>query len=440
MSRRSSSTAQTASLRQTLVERPLAATGLGLALVAALWLSASEYLVLRLPANPSDPAADVMRVARLQPWGGLAGRQAATAVAQDWRIDPESSLEAMSWHLSRYPMTKRRWMDRVRMLTTLDPEPDRLRQELATALAVQPHHRELGWLRVNLAQQTGDTDLVIGQLRSWLQGQPNATGQALFVAGRWLPDPAERIDRVLPEGDAYLEAAMRYARSNQSAALAEAIWPRLSQPRPDGDRAMADYLHIMQRDGNEASVLALRQGLDPTYQPGDIPGGHFHGSTQWLTGMGWVLGMPEGVTLHLEQGDNADWPDHIASILRLDFAGTHNINLHSPRVQFALPHEGQWQLDGWWQADGLTTRSLPRLRLRALNQAQQQLVTVPSSSFDWQPFSTVLDIQEAGEPVELRLMRPSTQAFDRNIGGTLRLAALSLRPIESPDVEELPTP
>lgn len=397
---------------------------LALPLLAAMWVATSEYAALRR-APEQDPVSRLQDLAEEQPWGGLAGRELAGRLDARWRLDPEGAARALGWQLTRYPLDPWRWLLRARIDRALDPDPALSRRRLEAALAVQPRHRELRWRAVNLAQNFGDVDLIADFLRLWLEEQPGQVDAALFIASRWLPDPAQRLDRVLPAGEDYLVQAMRHARVSAQPALARAAWRRLDQPRAPDDEAVREYIRTLLAAGDHDAVIALWQQLDPDYRPGDIPGGQFAFEPAALATFGWDLRMPAGA--ELERVD-AGPPDTDGGALRLAFDGSENIHLVRPLLRFPAPPPGRYRFSGWWRAERLTTRSLPGLSLRELEGPLRAGVELPSADFDWQPFALDVELTRPGDRLQLQLLRRRTRAFDRYLGGELRLAGLRLEP------------
>lgn len=422
------------------MQTPLRRRGLTLLyaipLLAAAVIATSEYTALRRAAD-QGPITRLQALAGQQPWGGLTGRQLAVRLDTRWRVDPAGAADALDWQLTRYPLDPWRWLLRARIERTLDPDTELSRQRLEAAIAVQPNHRELRWRAANLAQNFGDVDLIADYLQLWLRGQPGQVHSALFIAARWLPDPEQRLDRVLPPGEEYLVQAMRHARISQQPQLAHAVWQRLEQPRAPDDPAVREYILSLQAAGEDDAILALWQQLDPDYRPGDIPGGSFAFDLDGLAAFGWDLRVPAGVDLtRVETG-----PDQTRGALRLIFDGNENVQLVRPLLRFPAPPPGHYRFSGWWKAEHLTTRSLPRLALRELEGPMRTSIELPSAHFDWQPFAAEFELTEPGDRLQFQIIRRRTEAFDRNLGGELQLAGLRLEPIlREPETGTIDTP
>lgn len=413
------------------------------ALIFAVLIAFSEGRQLHSP--PEDAVQHLGHLRSAQPWGGLATQDAMRRLESSWQERPSASLDELNWALRRYPLSAEAWLLRTRILRQLQGLAEETRQSLHAALSIQPHSRELNWMALSLAESFEDQDLVARLLRGAIASRPHESDRALFAAARWFPDPDERIDRVLPQGDAYLTHAVQYGVKQDLPDLAAAAWQRLERlPEPDR-RVFRDYLRLQRSHGRGDRVLDVLVSLDPAHRRGRLPAGDFSVSLDALNHLGWNLRMPDGVRL---VRDESDLPPGLAAphphaplsaaSLRVEFDGTENVNLNAPRVRFRAAESGHYRLTGWWKAENLTTRALPALEVRLVGSRYLDRLDVPATSFPWQPFSFDLTIGESMPAIQLSLVRADTQAFDRYIRGTLSLAGLMLEPADAPAKTEAP--
>ncbi|RFF32499.1 hypothetical protein DZC52_01450 [Wenzhouxiangella sediminis] len=344
----------------------------------------------------------------------------------------------------------------------LHEESSELRRNLAAAVSVQPGNREVRWQAANLAQSTGDADLVLDQVALWLADEPRETARALFVAGRWADDPGTLLDRVVPDDEAFLAEAMEYAYRSHDVALAQAVWQRLEQPRDPGDDAFADYVATALNNRRPDLAMQAWQQVDTGYQPGDIPAGDFGVPLEAMPTFGWNLSMRDGVTverveiggqkteggkLRTEDSELATSPltppnqktkepknqnTREAQALRITFNGEENAHLATPFVRFPMPEPGRYVLTGWWRAEGLTTRSLPYLQLYAesSDNAFNDTVEVPEQNFTWHRFEIPFEVTEANEIFRFRFRRNRTDDFDRYIDGSVWIGGLGIEEVD----------
>jgi hypothetical protein len=266
------------------------AIGLALAMVIAGW----EFIGLR-SLNYQQPISTL--ASETVPWGGLAGKMAARAMESGWRSVGGAGFEPVLAQLGHYPLTPWHWLVMARIAWFSDGDVEELRRMLAAAIAVQPGNREIRWQAANLAQSTGDADLVLDQLARWVADEPRDTPRALFIGARWVEEPGALLDRVLPDDEAFLTEAMQYAARSGDVALAQAVWERLAQPREPTDVAFADYVRQALNAQRPDLAMAAWQRVDATYSPGDIPAGSFGVPLEALPTFGWETRMRDGVEL-----------------------------------------------------------------------------------------------------------------------------------------------
>jgi len=356
-------------------------------------------------------------------WGGLAGRRLSAIAEANWRQDPETAESFIAWHLQRYPVDHSRWYHRAIIARDLGRDRDLVLAHLAAAVAVQPGHREGRWRAATLAQLMGDPDLAAVHLRHWLYGQPHAAGQALFAAGRWIGDPDEMLNRIVPDGEAYLAAALRFARQHDRFDLARAAWTRLPGPRPRGDDSLLDFVDLALAHGDYEAATAVWSETYPDYRPGQVPNGDFRHDPGSARGLDWDTRMPAGSRA---SRDTQRFVTEPAS-LRLDFDGKETLRLGRPsvRIPVAANPDG-WVLSGYWRGERLTTRALPYLGIRSGDSGRAR-VDPPAPTFDWTPFRIEVDGSHEATVLHLQLLRdPSVHHFDRFLAGTLWLDALLL--------------
>ncbi|MDT8410269.1 MAG: hypothetical protein RQ741_11760 [Wenzhouxiangellaceae bacterium] len=421
------------------------------ALLPAMLLAPAAYIMLADYLNyrqarqfdaPTSPTALTLP----QPWGGYGWRQLARTAGNGWLADPDTALQAIQAAAPRYPIDSGQWLDHARILTRagrLDP----VAGLLGKAHASQPFEREALWAASQIALETGQPELAERQLRQWLDQYPRDTEQALFIARRWIDQPGERIDRVLPAGPVYLAQAMAVARVQRDRELAEAAWQRF-EPRPGlDDAAFLDYVQLLLETGDIASAFTLWSSRDRHVQSG-VANGSFSRELGSDIALNWRSRAPAGVRIERDLDVAASEP----ASLKIEFNGKENIHLAAPWILMPARAGGHYRLSGAWRAERLTTRALPYLLLTAEGGLSEKLA-LPQPNFDWQAFSIDFQVPEqapvqvseqapeqvSGQATLLRLQlrRDRTEAFDRNIDGRLWLDSLSLQPIEAP-IEALP--
>ncbi|AGA33056.1 hypothetical protein TVNIR_1385 [Thioalkalivibrio nitratireducens DSM 14787] len=404
--------------------RALRGLVLPLAGLLAAGIAWAEYRGLR-SVDPQQPAQSLTALQASVPWGGLAGRQLAASLEPQWRRDPPAVAGALAWHLQRYPLDPWRWADRARLARLQGADTEAVLAHLDAALAAQPRNRELLWRAATITQQLGRVDRTEEHLRGWLEGQPAGTHRALFVAMRWIDDPAQLLDRILPPGEPYLEAAIAFSRQHGRMDLAMEAWERLPRPRTPGDRGLLDFVDLALAQGEHERAASAWAETFPDYRYGAVPNADFRHDPVSPHGLHWRMRVPTGAQAVRDPERYYSEP----ASLRLDFDGAENLRLTAPAVRIPVPAGVErWIVSGHWRAAGLTTRALPYLSAWA-DGGRRVRVDVPGSEFEWQPFRVELDTPEGGRMLNLQLRRdPPSRDFDRYLAGRLWLDALRVAP------------
>lgn len=384
----------------------------------------TNYRQARGMATPTDPDA----LALPQPWGGYAWRQLTRIAANGWLIDPETAHATIEKAARRYPVDSDQWLALASMQARADRHVE-VPVLLAKARASQPFERQALWTAVQIALQTGQSQLAEAQLRQWLVQYPGDTEQALFIARRWIDDPGELIDHILPPGLPFLQQAMTVARLWRDRPLAEAVWQRLD-PKPglDGD-AFLNYAQLLLDTGDAKGAFDLWAQRDPQLQSG-MANGSFSRELGQDSALNWRSRAPTGVRIERDFEVSQSPP----ASLKIEFNGKENIQLAAPWILLPVAAGGYYRLAGAWRAERLSTRSLPYLRLTAPGGLLETLA-VPAPGFDWQPFAFEFRVPADTDLLRFELRRDATQAFDRNISGALWLDSISLSPIDDPQPE-----
>jgi hypothetical protein len=390
----------------------------------ALGIAWTEYRTLRtLNLAQAGPALQDLRSAL--PWGGYTGGALAASLQQTWRLDPAAAEAVFAWQLQREPLDAYRWLDRASIAHSRGVETDAVRQHVEAAVSVQPNAREINWRAATMAIRLGHLESAQAYLRSWLQDQPRQTDRALFVAARWIEDPDDLLDRILPEGEEYLAAALAFARRAGRMDLAERTWSRLSGLGVT-DGTLFDFVELALAEGDHALAIAVWQSRFPGFEAGQVPNGDFRDPLGTGRGLDWDTRMPKGAAATRDQEEFVTEP----ASLRIDFDGSENLQLQRPAVRIPVdPGITRWEISGYWRAQRLTTRGIPYLVARAAGERWVR-EDVPGASFDWTPFRIEVE-NPSGVPMlefELRRDRPGVD-FDRYLSGQIWVDSLRLRPL-----------
>ena len=363
-----------------------------------------------------------------QPWGGYGWRALARLAGDASRIDPATAQTVLTDASSRYPLDAVQWLDLAR-IHARSADARQVDDYLARAGAVQPFERRSLWSAAQVALQTGNAALAERQLRQWLRLYPRDTGQALFIGSRWIDQPGTLLDRMLPEGRDYLVEAMEMARRQTDIPLAEAVWNRLT-PKPGMDDPLfLNFVELLLQTGLVERAVDLWIERDPGYQPGQLFNGDFARPTGAALGFNWRISRPPpGVRITRDEDQAFVEP----ASLRIEFNGKENVSLGEPWIRIPVKSGQHYRLSGAWRAKELTTRSLPYWYLTAEGGDLRERVPAPGANFDWERWQIGFQAPEGTQMIRLQLRRDRTNAFDRNIEGTLWLDDFRLEPIAAP--------
>ena len=398
-------------------------------LLLACYIMLADFLNLRHAQVASEEAPLPLSELMLpQPWGGYGWRALARLAGDAARIDAATAESVLVDASSRYPLDADQWLDLAR-IHARGGNARRVDDYLARAGAVQPYERRSLWAAAQVALQTGNAALAERQLRQWLRLYPRDTGQALFIGSRWIDQPGMLLDRMLPEGREYLVEAMEMARRQTDIPLAEAVWSRLV-PKPDlDDPLFLNFVELLLETGRVERAVDFWIERDPGYRPGRLFNGDFARAPGPPLGFNWRINRPPpGV----RTGRDEDQAFVEPASLRIEFNGKENVSLREPWVRIPVRPGQHYRLSGAWRAETLTTRSLPYWYLTAEGGDLRERVPSPGGNFDWERWQVEFQAPEGTRLVRLQLRRDRTNAFDRNIAGTLWLDDFRLEPIAEP--------
>lgn len=397
---------------------------LPLAGLLALGIAWTEYRGLRA-VDLAQPGSTLHELRARQPWSGLAGGVLADSLQHTWRLDPAGAEAVFAWQLERQPLDAHRWLDRASIAQSRRVEAEQVRQHVEAAVAVQPQSREINWRAAIMAIQLGQVEPAEAYLRRWLQDQPRQIARALFLAGRWIEDPEDLVERMVPPGEEYLAATLDFARRVGRMDLAEVAWTRLSH-HGVADGALRDFVELALAEGDHALAIAVWQSRYPDFTAGQVPNADFRHEPGAGRGLDWDARMPAGARVSRDPELFVTEP----ASLRIDFDGKENLQLRRPSVRIPVdPDTTRWEISGHWRAHRLTTRGLPYLAAQAAG-GRWVREDVPGASFDWTPFRIEVENPDGATMLhlELRRDRPGVD-FDRYLSGKLWLDALRLRPL-----------
>jgi len=397
-------------------------------LFLAGYVMLADYVNLRKAQLEDPQPATLDTLPMPQPWGGYGWRHLAWLSSAVTTIDPEVSAQTLRLASTRYPLDALQWLAMAR-LQARQGAPKEVGRLLARAGSVQPLDRRSLWSASQIALQTGNAGLAERQLRQWLELYPGDTGQALFIGQRWIDQPGILLDRMLPDGREYLAEAMEVARRQTDVPLAEAVWDRLA-PKPDlDDPLFLNFVELLIQTGDVSRAVELWAERDPAFEPGRLINGDFARAIGQPLALNWRVNRPPaGVRIGRDEAEAFVEP----ASLKVEFNGKENVHLGEPWIRIPVEPGQHYRLSGAWRGDSLTTRSLPYWYLTGEGGDLRERVPAAAGNFAWQRWQIEFKAPEEARLVRLQLRRDRTNAFDRNIDGTLWLDDFRLEPIAEP--------
>ncbi len=418
---------------------------IALAVACALWSAAvlhggwvkrleTRVWVAPLPSqvSPEPPQPPPL------PWSG--GEAARAWVRQLMVTDPDphpKALVLLRASLGERPLDAPTWLDWAELRQSVRDQEGAARA-IALARALWPGRptllRRAAWLQVGL----GPPERALEALLHYWSVAPSDSARTLSLARRLSPSAgdlvtaAQQIWRQGPsEPLVYQRELLHQARRAQDIELAQSLWDRLDPASRVLEAILFPYLQLLADLGRHAEaeqVLSQAWGappgvvnggfeepltpLGPDFQPGWATPGWRHASG----GEGFRIATD---TERAYAGQRS---------LRIDFAGTHNVNLGQPSQVMRVAPGGRYRLTGQWAADELSTRSGVFIELYTVDAQPAARVQTEArrGSWDWQPIDLQLDVPDTGLLLGLRVRRVATNALDQRLGGTLWLDDFAL--------------
>jgi len=395
----------------------------GLLLALALLAALLDYRDLRGFDRSSD-GIQLPPVTGPGPFHTYSHAPAARRAVREWRIAPEQAISILKTSLELYPLESGPWLGLARIEASQRGEfSPTLAANLEAAVTVQPNQQSVRWEASQVALHAGDQALAQHHLQQWVKGDARRLSSAMSTVQRWINDPDELVEALVPPTPEHRAAAMDFAFRQRDRELAEIIWREVAGTQTLDAPLFLTYADFLLAEGETDRLVALWSEFDDYYQPGEVPNGDFSREFGPAQGLNWhISGTPDGVRIGRDTSEFYSAP---ASLL-LDFKGTHNLQLNRPRIRIPVQTGTRYRLSGFWRGQALTTRARPFVNVRTLGARWNEQIRVPGDLFDWQEFSVELVVPPSVKLIELSVRRETTNAFDRNIDGELWLDSFRL--------------
>lgn len=312
---------------------------------------------------------------------------------------------------------------------------------LAKATQLWPTRPILLWKAAMLYVRMGNREAALQALQSYLFAAPGRYRRALAIAARLEPEPAVRLQAVLPDDTAKRQIRddlawriLRQARKRDDAVLGHAAWRELSAAaRHEVDKAGYYTEWMVALDNREEAVRAWRQ-IRPQTRLSILENGGFE--QELARGLGWRSWDRDGV--RLTRDDQMPYAGQYS--LKVAFSGTNNTNFYHLRQYLPVEPATAYTLTYAWRGEEITTRSGPYISVRGRQAGRLARGDARWGTWDWERRQLSFTAPEQEHFVEVRLRRNRTDALDNKIAGTLWLDAFSLTPQKSSlSLRERPT-
>ena len=414
--------------------------GVWVAAAAHEWWFGEHQHARSAVGQPSDPQA----LAALSPvWGDAnAARRRAQMFAASGdpaQLALAETLVAASLRLR--PLHAPTWLDRAELQYALG-DVDAAQRSIAIARALWPGRPVLLDRAVRLLVDMAPSDVALVALMDYWTVAPQDSARTLALARQLTDDPdvlvaaAEEVWRERPKTARADQAAlMRAAQDAGDRRLAERLWQRLPADSRADESILFPYLQLLV--AQDAALEANAVWHDAAGDPPGVVNGDFEQplvplgpdfQPGWAT-PGWRY-RPTGQGYRI--GRDASDVAGGAFSLRIDFAGTENVQLREPSQVIRVRPGTRYRLRGTWAGEGLSTRSGVHVVLEGVDARPPLRVHTQArwGSWDWTRFELDIDVPDDVVLLRLSVGRDRTNALDRRIAGTLWLDDLGLQPQE----------
>ncbi len=299
--------------------------------------------------------------------------------------------------------------------------------------ALWPGRPRLLWRAALLQLELGDFERAFEALRDYWAVEPGDGVRALGLMRRLRPEP-ETLANVartawesgVTEPLVYQRQVLALASGTGDQTLAAALWARLDDTARADENLLFPYLRLL-IEGHHYDTLdrvwEQVTGAPPGLYNGDFERPLMNG------GLGWRY-RSEGEGFRVDRRQERAFGDSHA--IRIEFAGTHNVNFHHLSQLMRVRPGQPYRLSGYWAGHELTTRSGVFVELYTVDSEQRARVRLEPRWGTWtrERFELDIEVPDTAHLLAVRVRRRATDALDRLIGGTLWLDDLTLHSVQ----------
>lgn len=328
------------------------------------------------------------------------------------------------------PASAYRWADVSEVLLNAG-QPKAAEIGFQRAVAKGPKNPAILFRAANFYFRTGNYPASLQHLSAILSnGELSAYYSPAFLTYSRMDLPiGDVLNKGIPPTPIAAQAFLRFLIQEGQTVEAEATWKWMSE-RCLGDSAIAaEYISFLISKKQEELAADTWGELNHAAIPG-------YRHTNWIFNGGFEYPLrASSLDWHIEPSEGVrtnrvrDMAREGHSSLRLDFAGTTNVDYHRVTQQAVLT-PGRWSLQACIRTDGLTTDQGISVRIYdALQPQRLDTRTDPlTGTHGWTQVEQVFVTAAKTTLVEVEIVRRASLRIDNKIAGTAWIDAVELRP------------
>lgn len=350
--------------------------------------------------------------------------------------DPSEAIAAYKRAVNDDPNSAHYWMD-LSSAYEAAGNTSEARAALDHAKQVYPLSAEVAWNYGNFLLREEQFADGYAEIRRAVRSDPSLLSLAISRTWHSNKDANQLLDQVLPaEVPAYFQAIDYFGSVHEPAAALE-VWQRLLRlQKPFGlGQAFPFIESLVHEDRAEDAKKTWEEALTATGTTHDQPR---DGSVIWngdfahdflQGGLDWRWNPPLGVATEFDPAPAS----HGARSLRLDFAGSTNLELVQPDQSAPVEPNRTYRFQAYMRTESLTTESGVRFILFDPNHdhAPRAITTNMTGTQPWTVQKTDITTGPETHFLSVRLYRVQSRMFDNRLSGAAWIADVSLKPLDA---------
>lgn len=349
--------------------------------------------------------------------------------------DPAAAIAAYKRAVKDDPNSAHYWMD-LSSAYEAAGNISEARTALEQAKQVYPLSAEVAWSYGNFLLREEQLADGYAEIRRAVRSDPSLLSLAISRTWHSNKDVSQLVDQVLPaEVSAYFQAIDYFGSMHEPRAALE-VWQRLLRlEKPFGLAQAFPFIEsLIREDRAEDARKSWEEALTATGTTHDEPR---DGSVIWngdfahdflQGGLDWRWNPPLGVATEFGPAPAS----HGARALRLDFAGSTNLELVQPDQYAPVEPNRTYRFQAFMRTESLTTESGVRFILFDPNHdhATRAATTNMTGTQPWSIEQADIATGPETHFLSVRLYRMQSRMFDNRLSGAAWIADVSLKPLD----------